>query len=99
MAGASTARSGTTSSPPPPAPPRKVHAARLAARPSECARVLEILEARELTEEGQGDRADRPVALLEHVHFRGPLVRRVRVVDLVAVDREDHVRILLDRAR
>ncbi len=43
--------------------------------------------------------ADRAVALLADDDLGGALVLRVGVVDLVAVDEQDHVRILFDRAR
>src|SRR5439155_9003527 len=57
-----------------------------------------ILEAGVFPEEGQLDRADGAVALLENDDFGHALFRCVRSVDLLAVDREDQVGVLLDRA-
>src|SRR5258706_14568557 len=57
-----------------------------------------VLEAGVLPQEGELHHADRAVALLEEVDLGDPLIRRVGVVDLVAVDGEDQVRVLLDRA-
>src|SRR5262249_25639210 len=63
------------------------------------ARLREILEARVLPEESELDRSDRPVALLADDDLRHALVRSLLVVYLVAVDEQDHVRVLLDRTR
>ena len=57
----------------------------------------EVLEARVLAEEGEADRADGTVALLADDDLGRPLVLRVLVVDLVAVDEEDHVCVLFNR--
>src|SRR5258706_16445313 len=57
-----------------------------------------ILEAGVFPEEGQLDRADGAVALLENDDFGHALFRRVGRVDLFAVDREYEVGVLLDRA-
>src|SRR6267378_2652281 len=62
------------------------------------ARLRVVFEARVFPEEGQLDRADRAVALLENDDFGHALFRRVRRIDLFAVDREDQVGVLLDRA-
>src|SRR4051794_903906 len=59
----------------------------------------DVLEPRVLAEERQTHGADRPVALLADDDLGGALVRAVLVVDLVAIDEEDDVCILLDRAR
>ncbi len=59
----------------------------------------EVLEARVLAEESEARRADRAVALLADDDLGHALFLRVRVVDLVAVDEQDEVGILLDRAR
>src|SRR5512143_2649125 len=56
-------------------------------------------EARVFAEEGQPHRADRAVTLLADDAFGRPLVLRVRIVDRVAVDEQDDVRILFDGAR
>src|SRR6266571_3958320 len=56
-----------------------------------------ILEAGVFPEEGQLDRADGAVALLENDDFGHAFFGRVRRIDLFAVDREDEVGVLLDR--
>src|SRR5919197_754993 len=56
----------------------------------------EIVEARELAAEAKVDASDRTVALLADDYFSDALVLRVRVVDLVAIDKKDHVGILFD---
>ena len=58
-----------------------------------------ILEPRELAAEGELHHSDGAVALLADDDLREPLVGRFGVVHLVAVDEEDHVRVLLDGAR
>src|SRR5438105_1055874 len=57
-----------------------------------------ILEAGVFPEEGQLDCPDGAVALFENDDFRDALLGRVRRVDLFAIDREDEVGVLLDRA-
>ena len=59
----------------------------------------EALEARVFAEEGEAHGADRTVALLADDDLGDALVLRFRVVDLVAVDEQDDVCVLLDRAR
>src|SRR6266478_4347444 len=59
----------------------------------------EIVEPRELAAEAKVYAADRAVALLADDDLGHALVAAVGVVDLVAVDEQDHVRILFDRAR
>src|SRR5690606_6553596 len=54
----------------------------------------EVLELRELAEEGQVKLADRPVALLGDDDVRDALPGRIRLVDLFAIDEDDEVRIL-----
>src|SRR5260221_13486994 len=56
-----------------------------------------VFEAGVFPEEGQLDRADGTVALLEDDDFGHALLRRVGRVDLLAVDGEDQVGVLLDR--
>ena len=51
-----------------------------------------------LAEEGKPYRPDGTVALLADDDFRDALVLRVRVVHLVAIDEEDDVSVLFDRA-
>src|SRR5512134_322283 len=58
-----------------------------------------VLKASVLAEEGEVHRPDRPVALLADDDLGLALFPGVAVVDLVAVDEEDHVRVLLERAR
>ena len=65
----------------------------------QCPPCGEILEARVLAEEGESHHADRAVALLADDDLGDALVLRLRVVDLVAIDEQDHVGVLLDRAR
>src|SRR3546814_5157685 len=61
--------------------------------------VAQVVEARVLAEELELDRPGRAVSLLADDDLGQPLVRRVfLVVVLVAVDEDDHVRILLDGA-
>src|SRR5687768_15097149 len=54
-----------------------------------------VLEPRVLADEGELDGPDGPVPLLADDDLRDALVGRVFVVDLVAVDEEDHVGVLL----
>src|SRR5437660_1795522 len=61
---------------------------------SRCARI--VLEPRVLAQEGELHRPDRAVPLLADDDLRDPFVGRVLVVDLVAVDEEDHVAVLLE---
>ena len=49
--------------------------------------------------EGQAYRADRAVTLLADDDLGTAIVRRIGVVDLVAVNEQDHVGVLLDSAR
>src|SRR5262245_39210717 len=72
--------------------------ARRRSRPLEALRAGVVLEPRELAEKGHLGGPDRAVPLLQDDHLGRPLLRRVRVVDLVTVDRQDHVGVLLDRA-
>src|SRR5687767_15171133 len=58
-----------------------------------------VLEARVLAEEGQLHRAVGAVTLLADDDLGDALVGRIFVVDLVAVDEEDHVRVLLQSSR
>src|SRR5206468_359461 len=58
-----------------------------------------IGELRVVPEECQPDRPRRTVTLLADDDLGGALVARIGVVVLVAVDEEDHVGVLLDRAR
>src|SRR3546814_12892604 len=61
--------------------------------------VAQVVEARVLAEELELDRPGRAVSLLADDDLGQPLVLRVfLVVVLVAVDEDDHVRILLDGA-
>ena len=57
-----------------------------------------VVELGQVRREGELHGADRAIALLADVELRQALVRAVRVVDLVAVDEQDHVRVLLDGA-
>src|SRR5438270_2264652 len=56
-----------------------------------------VLEPRVLPEERELDRPDGAVPLLADDDLRDPLVGRLLVVHLVAVDEEDHVGVLLQR--
>src|SRR6185437_1992040 len=58
-----------------------------------------ILELDVLAEEGQLDGVDGAVALLADDDFGDALVVGFLVVDLVAIDEQDQVGVLLDRAR
>src|SRR5690606_8306129 len=61
--------------------------------------VGQVIEPRVLAEELELDRARRAVSLLADDDLGQSLVRRILlVVVLVAVDEDDHVRVLLDRA-
>src|SRR5882672_4288636 len=55
-----------------------------------------VLETRVLSQEGELYGADGSVTLLADDDLGDALVGRILVVDLVAVDEEDHVRVLLD---
>src|SRR5690348_17043807 len=57
-----------------------------------------IRELRVMPEERQPHRAGRTVTLLADDDLGRALVRRIRVVVLVAVNEDDHVGVLLDRA-
>src|SRR3989344_7356593 len=57
-----------------------------------------IFKARIFPEEGQAHLADRTVTLLADDDIGGGLVRDVLVVDLVALDEENHAGVLLDGA-
>ena len=57
-----------------------------------------VLETGEPAQEREIDLADGTVALLADDDFSLPLVLALLVVDLVAIDEQDQVRILLDRA-
>src|SRR5690242_21117894 len=82
-----------------PRPASATPALRAACCPSRISAGLrEILEAGVLPEEGQPDRADRAVALLAYDDLGHTLVLRFLVVNLVAIDEQDHVSVLLDRA-
>ena len=50
-------------------------------------------------EEDERKVAGRAVALLRDDHVRDPLALRVAVVELLAVEKDDDVGVLLDRAR
>src|SRR5690606_14951595 len=60
-------------------------------------RRCEVFEACMLAEESQPDAADWTITLLGNDDFGGAFIRRVRVVNLVAVNEENQVSILLDR--
>src|SRR5205814_3573741 len=101
-------RRRTTSSLPAQAPRRRASVARCvedAAAPPcslllEGVGVLEVGEAREAAEEGEIHPSDRAVALLADDDLGAALrLLLVRRVHLFAVDEEDHVGVLLDRAR
>src|SRR4030095_12489342 len=62
------------------------------------ARRREVLESRVFAEECQAHGADRPVALLADDDFGDSFFLRFGVVHLVAIDEQDNVRVLLDRA-
>src|SRR5262245_36920253 len=64
------------------------------ARSSVSRGVRQVLETRELAEERQAHRADRPVALLADDDLGDALVGAVRVVHLVAIDEQDEICIL-----
>src|SRR5688572_4869607 len=59
----------------------------------------EVAELRVLPVELELDRAGRSVALLGDDQLGEPVVLFLRVVDLVAVDERNQIRVLLDRAR
>src|SRR5581483_8455668 len=80
-------------------PPAASTAASTRSTASELPGVGVVLEARVLAEESELHRADGPVSLLADDDLGDALLRRVRIVDLVAVDEEDEVGVLLDRAR
>src|SRR5258706_13841238 len=59
----------------------------------------EVRELREASQEAELDHPDRPVAVLAQDQFcNAQLVRLLSRVVLVAVDEEDEIRVLLDRA-
>src|SRR5690606_31371695 len=64
--------------------------------PSEFRSRREIQETGAGALEGQAHRADRAVTLLADDDLGRALVRRIGIVDLVAIDEDDHVGILLD---
>src|SRR5437867_789881 len=59
----------------------------------------EVFESGELAEKREPHGADRPVALLADDDLGHALFLRLGVVDLVAVNEQDYVGILFDRAR
>src|SRR4029453_5841674 len=60
---------------------------------------LQVLEARELLDEGELAASGRPVALLADDDLRDAAVLVRRLVLLLAVDEHHDVRVLLDRSR
>ena len=64
----------------------------------EVLRAGKIIELRELSVERESNRSDRTIPLFADDDLRRALVRAVRVVNLVAIDEQDHVGILLDSA-
>src|SRR5579863_971828 len=62
-------------------------------------RAREVVELRVLADERQPNRPDRTVTLFADDDLSRALVGAVGVVNLVAVDEEDHVRVLFDSAR
>src|SRR5690606_21693493 len=58
-----------------------------------------VFELGVLPEKGQAHRTDRTVTLLADDDLGRALVRRIRIVNFVAVDEQDDVGILLDGAR
>src|SRR4029079_4355777 len=61
--------------------------------------VHEVLELRELAEEREPELPNRAVALLADDDVSDALARRIAVVDFLAVDEHDQVRVLLDGSR
>src|SRR5687767_2051536 len=61
-------------------------------------RVLVVFEAGELSQESQRDWANRSVSLLEDIDFRRSFVRRLGVVNLIAINGKNDIGVLLDGA-
>src|SRR5450830_514084 len=58
-----------------------------------------IIKLRIFTKESQANTANRAITLLTNNNFSSSFIRRIWVIDLITINKHDHVSILLNRTR